>query len=172
MRPRRDSGAVPGRMGCESAVRIECGESGAPKGAERFQNGPEAAGPGKAGPGLEPEASLEVPTAERFTPYLNAIRVWTDYGSRRRRKQHPPAPVGLQEIPVTTVLMQLESISTGDTESQIQPEAGTWLVPVSYVSRACLVRGGSSQPSALNQNALKLEIGPALMAIGRGMGSG
>ena len=57
---------MPGQMGCESAVGIECRESGAPKGAERFQIGPEAAGLGKAAPGLEPEASVEVTSAKSF----------------------------------------------------------------------------------------------------------
>jgi hypothetical protein len=38
-----------------------------------FQTGSEAAGPGTTAPRLEPEASLEVPSAERFTPYLSAI---------------------------------------------------------------------------------------------------
>ena len=46
-----------------------------PKGTGRFQIEPEAAGPGKTAPGLEPEASLEVPSAEPFTPYLSAIGV-------------------------------------------------------------------------------------------------
>jgi hypothetical protein len=65
---------VPGRVGCASAVGIGGRQSGAPKGAARFQLGPVAAGPGKAAPGLEPEASLEVPIVQRFTPYLSAIR--------------------------------------------------------------------------------------------------
>ena len=50
-------------------------ESGAPKREERFQTGHEAAGPGKAAPGLELDAFLQVPTAERLTPYLSAIRI-------------------------------------------------------------------------------------------------
>ena len=54
---------------------IECCESGAPKGAERFQSGHEALGRGKAAPGLELDAYLQVTTAERFTPYLSAILV-------------------------------------------------------------------------------------------------
>ena len=65
---------MPGRVGCASVVGIECCESGVPKGAERFQTGHEAAGPGKAAPGLELNAYLQVTTAERFTPYLSAIR--------------------------------------------------------------------------------------------------
>jgi hypothetical protein len=64
---------VPGRMGCARVVGIERLASEAPKWAERFQIGPEAAGPGKAAPGLEAAASLEVPAAEYFTPYLSAI---------------------------------------------------------------------------------------------------
>ena len=59
-------------MGCARAVGIERLASGAPKWAERFQIGPEAAGPGKVAPGLEAAASLEVPAAERFTAYLRA----------------------------------------------------------------------------------------------------
>ena len=35
------------------------------------------------------------------------------------------------------------SISHPNRTGQIQPEAGAWLVPVSHVSRTCLVRGGS-----------------------------
>jgi hypothetical protein len=64
---------VPGRMGCARVVGIERLASEAPKWAERFQIGPEAAGPGKAAPGLEAAASLKVPAAEYFTPYLSAI---------------------------------------------------------------------------------------------------
>ena len=60
---------------CASVVGIKGCESGAPKRAERYQIGPEATGLGKAAPGPEPEASMEVPTAERFTPYLSAIWV-------------------------------------------------------------------------------------------------
>ena len=36
------------------------------------------------------------------------------------------------------------SISFCDICGLILPQAGTWLVPVSYVSRTCLVRGGST----------------------------
>ena len=68
------SGAVPGRVGCASVVGIEGRESGVPKGAERFQTGHEAAGPGKGVPGVELDAFLQVPTSERLTPYLSAIR--------------------------------------------------------------------------------------------------
>src|ERR1035441_5095490 len=39
VRLRRGYGAAPGQMRCESAVEIECWESGAPKGAGRFQIG-------------------------------------------------------------------------------------------------------------------------------------
>src|ERR1017187_4648666 len=59
-------------MGCARAVGIERLASGAPQWAERFQIGPEAAGPGKVAPGLEAAASLEVPAAESFTAYLRA----------------------------------------------------------------------------------------------------
>jgi hypothetical protein len=38
---------VPGRVGCASVVGIECCESGAPKGAERFQTGREALARGR-----------------------------------------------------------------------------------------------------------------------------
>jgi hypothetical protein len=65
---------VPGQMGCESAVGIKCWESGGPKGTGRLHFGPEAAGPGKTAPGLEPEISLEVPNVERFTPILVPFR--------------------------------------------------------------------------------------------------
>ena len=64
---------MPRRMGCASVVGIEGCEFGAPKGVERFQVGHEAAGPGKAAPGQELEAFLEVPTAERVTSYLSAV---------------------------------------------------------------------------------------------------
>ena len=72
---RRGYGVMPGQMGCESAVGIKCWESGGPKGADWFQIGPEARGPGKAAVGLAPDASLEVPSAERFTPYARAIPI-------------------------------------------------------------------------------------------------
>ena len=62
-------------MECASAVKMECCESGAPKGTDRFLIGHEAAGPGKAAPGLQLDASLQVPIAERFTPYLSTIGV-------------------------------------------------------------------------------------------------
>ena len=65
---------MPGRVVCASVVGIECCESGPPKGAQRFQTGHEAAGPGKGAPGLELDAFLPVPTAERLTPYLSAIQ--------------------------------------------------------------------------------------------------
>ena len=38
---------VPGRVKCASVVGIACCESGAPKGAERFQTGHEALGWGR-----------------------------------------------------------------------------------------------------------------------------
>ena len=66
---------MPGRVGCASVVRIECRGSGAPKGAERFQTGHEALGRGRMPQGLELDAYLQVTTAERFTPYLSAIRL-------------------------------------------------------------------------------------------------
>ena len=47
-------------------------------GAERGEAVPDwarGAGPGKAASGLELDAYLQVTTAERFTPYLSAIRV-------------------------------------------------------------------------------------------------
>ena len=75
---------MPGRMGCARAVGIERLASGAPQWAERFQIGPEAAGPGKVAPGMEAAASLEVPAAERFTAYLRAS---------------PPSPHRLGTIP-------------------------------------------------------------------------
>ena len=53
-----------------------------PKGTGRFQIEPEAAGPGKTAPGLEPEASLEVPSAEPFTPYLIAISFRSGFCAR------------------------------------------------------------------------------------------
>ena len=65
---------MPGRVGCASVVGIECCESGVPKGTERFQTGHEAAGLGKGAPWMELDAFLQVPTVERFTPYLSAIR--------------------------------------------------------------------------------------------------
>ena len=66
---------MPGQVGRASAVGIECGKSEALKGAERFQLRQETAGLGKAAPGLELEASLQVTTAAGVTPYLSAIRV-------------------------------------------------------------------------------------------------
>ena len=45
-----------------------------PKGTERFQTGHEAAGLGKGAPWMELDAFLQVPTVERFTPYLSAIQ--------------------------------------------------------------------------------------------------
>jgi hypothetical protein len=64
---------VPGRVVCASVVGIECCESGAAKGAKLFQTGHEAAWPGKGAPGLELDAFLQVPAAERLTPYLSVI---------------------------------------------------------------------------------------------------
>ena len=64
-------------------------------GAERGEAAPGwagGAGPGKAAPGLELDAYLQVTTAERFTPYLSAIqpwvrgargRLWWGYGDER-----------------------------------------------------------------------------------------
>jgi hypothetical protein len=75
VRFRGGAGAVPGRVGCASIVGIECCESGVPKGTERFQTGHEAAGLGKGAPWMELDAFLQVPTVERFTPYLSAIRL-------------------------------------------------------------------------------------------------
>jgi hypothetical protein len=40
-------------------------------------------------------------------------------------------------------------ISRHDTKSLFGSEARTWLLPVSYVSRACLVQGGSSIASGM-----------------------
>jgi hypothetical protein len=56
-----------------SVVGIECCESGAPKGAERFQTGHEALGRGRLPPELALDAYLQVTTTERFTPYPSAI---------------------------------------------------------------------------------------------------
>ena len=84
---------MPGRMGCARAVGIEKMESGAPKWAERSEIGPEAAGPGKAAPGLEAAPSLEVPAAERFTAYLSVILVRPFlllHGPRPHQPQRPP----------------------------------------------------------------------------------
>ncbi len=64
---------MPGRAECARVLGIEGGESSAPKGTDRFRTGPEAAGLGKAAPEPELEASMEVPAAERFRPYLSAI---------------------------------------------------------------------------------------------------
>ena len=52
---------------------------GVPKAAERFQAGPEAAGPGEGARGPALEALLQVTTVWRVTPYLSAIRVGTAY---------------------------------------------------------------------------------------------
>ena len=38
---------MPGRVGCASVVGIECRESGAPQGVERFQTGHEALARGR-----------------------------------------------------------------------------------------------------------------------------
>ena len=76
MRFRGGAGAGGVRLCCGDS---RLGESGVPKGAERFQTGPEAAGPGKGAPGLEHDAFLQGHTAERFTSYLSAIRVRTKY---------------------------------------------------------------------------------------------
>jgi hypothetical protein len=62
-----------GRWGAKVPWGYNAASLGGPKRADRFQIGPEAAGPRKTAPRLEPEASLEVPSAERFTPYLSAI---------------------------------------------------------------------------------------------------
>ena len=47
---------------CASVARIECCESGAPKGAERSPTGHEAAGRGRVPPGLELEATPRPPS--------------------------------------------------------------------------------------------------------------
>jgi hypothetical protein len=50
-----------------------------PKGAERFQTGHEAAGPGKAAPALELDAYLQVPADLRRNPLISGVlrvRVW------------------------------------------------------------------------------------------------
>ena len=50
-----------------------CCEAVAPKGADRVQIGPGAAGLGESCPRLELDASVEVPTTECFRPYLTPI---------------------------------------------------------------------------------------------------
>ena len=84
---------MPGPVGCASVVGTECCESGARKRAERSQIGPEAAGLGKAAPGPEPEAAMEVPTAECVTPYLSAIPPYP----LPKEREHPRQTIGQPE---------------------------------------------------------------------------
>jgi hypothetical protein len=70
---------VPGRVGCASVVGIECCESGAPKGAKRYQAVHEALGRGRL-----PQGYLQVTTAEHLTPYLSAIPAQLQVGPKAR----------------------------------------------------------------------------------------
>jgi hypothetical protein len=89
-------------------------ESGAPKGAHRFQIRPEAAGPGKAAPGLEREASLKVASTDPFALHPSSLRVRTTHfhfleppGSfDKAGKPRSPAPSGAtarQSRPVSSL---------------------------------------------------------------------
>ena len=60
---------MPGRVGCARVVGIDGCEYGPPNGVKRFQTGTEATGPAKDAPELELDAFLQVPAAERLTPY-------------------------------------------------------------------------------------------------------
>ena len=54
-------------MGCASVVRIEGGESGAPKGAERFQTGHEALDRGRLPQSWSEGNPIATCTKQRFT---------------------------------------------------------------------------------------------------------
>ena len=99
---RRGYGVLPGRMGCPSAMGIECCESGAPNGAERFHIGHD-----QEHIGVHDGTSRHEPSERR-----NAATTKADFLFRPEAGRAPAPPTGHQASVVTSRLRWLKNVQS------------------------------------------------------------